>query len=178
MFDASSNALTVSRSGFTAKSLGGGRRFALQGRKDTLEGVAKAFGLAEAPAMLQSASAGDCTLLRLAPQELFIIAGEAGLPEAVTTYLGTVPNSLVEVSERQVGWTLEGERLRDTLAALSPLDLRTKSFPVGTATRTLFGKADGMLWRTDENSFHLEVWRSFAPYMVAMMDAAALDASW
>lgn len=173
-----SNSLAVSRSGFTATPLTGRRRFALQGRKDTLEGAAKAFGLAEAPAMLASAAAGDCTLLRLAPQELFIITGDAGLPEAVTTYLGTVPNSLVEVSERQIGWTLEGEKLRDILAALSPLDMRERSFPVGMVTRTLFGKADGMVWRTSENTFHLEAWRSFGPYMSSMMDAAALDAAW
>jgi sarcosine oxidase subunit gamma len=143
-----------------------------------LEGVAGAFGLAGTPDMLQSAVVGDCTLLRLAPQELFIITGDAGLPEAVTGYLASVPHSLVEVSERQIGWTLEGEKLRDTLAALSPLDLRERSFPVGMVTRTLFGKADGMVWRTAENTFHLEVWRSFGPYMSAMMDAAALDAVW
>ena len=173
-----SNSLAVSRAGFTATPFKGGRRFALQGRKDTLEGAAKAFGLSEAPAMLKSATAGDCTLLRLAPQELFIITGDAGLPEAVTTYLGTVPNSLVEVSERQIGWTLEGEKLRDTLAALSPLDMRERSFPVGMVTRTLFGKADGMVWRTGTDTFHLEVWRSFGPYLSSMMDAAALDAAW
>jgi sarcosine oxidase subunit gamma len=173
-----SNALAVSRAGFAATPLKGGLRFALQGRGETLEGVAKAFGLTEAPAMLRSAVAGDCTLLRLAPQELFIIAGETGLPEAVIGYLGTVPHSLVDVTERQFGWTLEGDKLRETLAALSPLDLRDASFPVGTVTRTLFGKVDGMVWRTTENTLHLEVWRSFAPYMVAMLDAAALDAVW
>lgn len=173
-----SDALTVSRPGFTATPVRGGRRFSLQGRAATLDGAAKALGLAEVPAMLGTAQAGKCTLLRLAPQELLILTDDAGLPGKATDYLATVPHSLVEVSDRQVGWTLAGERLRDTLAALSPLDMRARSFPVGRATRALFGKADGMVWRTSEDTFHLEVWRSFAPYIVAMLDAAALDAAW
>jgi sarcosine oxidase subunit gamma len=31
-------------------------------------------------------------------------------------------------------------------------------------TRTVLGKADIVLWRTAADSFHVEVWRSFADY--------------
>ena len=38
-------------------------------------------------------------------------------------------------------------------------------FPVGMCTRTAFAKADIVLWRTGQSTFHLEVWRSFAAYV-------------
>ena len=59
------------------------------------------------------------------------------------------------------------------LSAGCPLDLRLKSFPVGLATRTLFDKADIVLWRRAETDFRVEVNRSFAPWLAeAMIEAA------
>ncbi|OYV59613.1 MAG: hypothetical protein B7X01_02975 [Acidiphilium sp. 21-62-4] len=37
------------------------------------------------------------------------------------------------------------------------------------ATRTIFAKADIVLWRTGIAEFHLEIWRSFAPYVVSLL---------
>jgi sarcosine oxidase, subunit gamma len=39
------------------------------------------------------------------------------------------------------------------------------------ATRTIFEKAEIVLWRTGPETFHVEVWRSFAPYVWDLMDA-------
>ena len=36
-------------------------------------------------------------------------------------------------------------------------------------TRTVFAKAPIVLWRTDEDTFHLEVWRSFARYVMQLL---------
>ena len=58
-----------------------------------------------------------------------------------------------------------------------PLDLSLKAFPVGMATRTIFEKAEIVLWRTGEQEFRVEVWRSFAPYVLAMLQAADRDVS-
>ncbi|MBV1705422.1 MAG: sarcosine oxidase subunit gamma, partial [Hyphomicrobiales bacterium] len=50
------------------------------------------------------------------------------------------------------------------------LDLSADAFPVGACTRTVFEKAEIVLWRTDPGRFHVEVWRSFAPYLVELLD--------
>jgi sarcosine oxidase subunit gamma len=42
-------------------------------------------------------------------------------------------------------------------------------------TRTLFGKAEIVLWRTGATEFHLEVWRSFSDYVVGCLREAARD---
>jgi sarcosine oxidase subunit gamma len=52
-----------------------------------------------------------------------------------------------------------------------PLDLSAQAFPVGMVARTLFHKAEIVLWRREEG-FHLEVWRSFAPYVAGHLAAA------
>jgi sarcosine oxidase subunit gamma len=53
------------------------------------------------------------------------------------------------------------------------LDL--SAFPVGMCTRTVFAKADIVLWRTTETVFHVEVWRSFAGYVTGLMSEIAAE---
>ncbi|MGQ3028233.1 MAG: sarcosine oxidase subunit gamma family protein, partial [Ferrovibrionaceae bacterium] len=45
-----------------------------------------------------------------------------------------------------------------------------EAFPVGVCTRTLFAKAEIVLWRTDAQRFRVEVWRSFAGYLWGLLD--------
>ena len=61
------------------------------------------------------------------------------------------------------------------LNAFNALDLHLDAFPVGMCTRTLFGKAEIVLWRTGEETFHIEVWRSFAPYLLGCLNEAARE---
>jgi sarcosine oxidase, subunit gamma len=39
--------------------------------------------------------------------------------------------------------------------------------------RTIFEKAEIILWRTGEQSFHIEVWRSFAPYVLGHLEESS-----
>jgi sarcosine oxidase subunit gamma len=43
---------------------------------------------------------------------------------------------------------------------------------VGMCTRTIFGKATIMLSRPAAITFHIDVWRSFAPYVWQWLDEA------
>ncbi len=56
--------------------------------------------------------------------------------------------------------------------AFCALDLHHSAFPIGMCTRTVFGKAEIMLWRTEADTFRIEVARSFAPYVWACLDEA------
>ena len=56
-----------------------------------------------------------------------------------------------------------------------PLDLDAAAFPPGRCTRTLFGKAEIVLWRRDVDAWRVEVARSFAPYLLALLREAAAD---
>jgi sarcosine oxidase subunit gamma len=53
------------------------------------------------------------------------------------------------------------------------LDLHLSAFPVGMATRTIYSKADIVLWRTAADTFHVELWRSFVPFVWGLLEEAS-----
>ena len=100
----------------------------------------------------------------------------ATIAEVLESVLEGTAHSLVDVSHRQIGLIASGPAAARVLNAGCPLDLALKAFPVGFATRTLFDKAEIVLWRRAEATFHVEVWRSFAPYLAASLAEAARGA--
>jgi sarcosine oxidase subunit gamma len=95
----------------------------------------------------------------------------------LTTALAGLPHSLVDVSHRQVAIEVSGAQSELILNVGCPLDLQIARFPVGMCTRTLLGKAQIMLWRTGDDSFHVEVWRSFADYTSRFLAEAAREST-
>ncbi len=154
-------------------------RFVLRGPEAARMACARAFG-AELPARLGPAGqSGERAALWLGPDEWLLIA-EGGSVETLAAALedGLVglPHSLVDVSHRQVGLIVSGAAAARVLNAGCPLDLRLKSFPVGMATRTLFDKAEIVLWRLGDTEFRVEVARSFSPWLAAALAEAARGA--
>jgi len=105
----------------------------------------------------------------LGPDEYYALlpAGDV-LPEGVGQAV-----SVVEVSGRALGFVIEGEGAAALIATGCSLDL--DRFAVGRATRTLFETVEIVLFREDETRFHIEVWRSFAPWLWHALAAAIAD---
>jgi len=83
------------------------------------------------------------------------------------------PVSVVDVSSRSVGIKIEGPGAVALVATGCPLDV--ERMEVGRATRTVFETVEIVLWRTAPDAFHIEVWRSFAPWLcAALMSAISL----
>ncbi|MFN0044898.1 MAG: sarcosine oxidase subunit gamma [Sphingorhabdus sp.] len=82
-----------------------------------------------------------------------------------------LPVSIVDISERAICLVVEGPRCGEILNAGCPLDL--DKFAVGRATRTIFETVEIVLLRLAEDRFHVEVWRSFAPWMWTALTTAA-----
>ena len=78
--------------------------------------------------------------------------------------------SLVDVSHRQAAIILEGPGAADRSTPLSRWIYRTLHFRSACASRTIFEKAEIVLWRTGLERFHVEVWRSFGPYVWELLD--------
>ena len=154
-------------------------RFVFRGGEAARASCTAAFGV-ELPARLGIAGEGARrAALWLGPDEWLMIAGdvEAGsLGAELERALASAAHSLVDVSHRQVGLLVTGAVAARALSAGCPLDLHLSAFPVGMATRTIFDKAEIVLWRRGPAAFHLEVWRSFAPYLVAALVEAARGA--
>ena len=82
-----------------------------------------------------------------------------------------LPVSITDISERAVCLILAGPRAAEVLMSGCPLDL--DRFAAGRATRTIFETVEIILWRKDQELFEVEVWRSFAPWLKATLEAAA-----
>ncbi len=117
--------------------------------------------------------------LGLGPDEWLLIAegdDAASLGADIEASLENAAHSLADVSHRQIGLLVGGAVAARALSAGCPLDLRLTALPVGMATRTIFDKAEIVLWRRGATAFRVEVWRSFAPYLVAALIEAARGA--
>ena len=153
-------------------------RFILRGGEGVRVACGMVFG-AEPPLRPGSAGEGERAALWLGPDEWLLIAGspDAGaIAELLESVLEGTAHSLVDVSHRQIGLIVSGPAAARVINAGCPLDLGLEAFPVGFATRTLFDKAEIVLWRRAETTFHVEVWRSFAPYLAASLAEAARGA--
>lgn len=79
--------------------------------------------------------------------------------------------AVTEISHRNISITVEGPRAIEVLSAGCPLDL--SKFEIGRATRTIFETVEVLIERTSEESFHVEVWRSFAPWLWTALTSVA-----
>ncbi len=139
-------------------------RYSLRGDPAMLAAGCAGFGVA-LPPLLRASRAGARAALRLGPDEVLLLA-PAGTD---------APNAgcVVDIGERQVALELSGRSATAMLAAGCPLDLET--LPVGASTRTLFVKAEIVLWRVAPFAWRIEVWRSFAAYVQALLAQAGRD---
>jgi sarcosine oxidase subunit gamma len=115
--------------------------------------------------------------LWLGPDEWELI-GPLGDYEAIKSTVERVvvePHSLVDVSHRNAGVLVRGARIEAVLNAAVALDLDISAFPVGMCTRTLLGKCEVVLWRKAVDTFHIECFRSFVPYVHAYLYEAARE---
>jgi sarcosine oxidase subunit gamma len=155
-------------------------RFILRGGADAWLAAGSALGFELPMLACRGATAGARAALWLGPDEQLLLAdGDGAQPigELLERALTGLPHSLVDVSHRQCAFEASGPRATELLNSGCPLDLDIRSFPVGMCTRTLFAKAEIVLWRTAERQFRIEVWRSFADYFAGLWREAARDGS-
>ena len=75
------------------------------------------------------------------------------------------PVSIVEVSDRQIGFDVTGPRSAELLMSGCPLDLERMA--VGRGTRTIYETVEIVVIKRAPDTFRVEVWRSFAPWLWA-----------
>ena len=151
-------------------------RVSLRARSEDVAAGSAALGRALPTTAKTSASAGSRHALWLGPDEwLLIDEGEGGMMAALAACQAL--HSAVDVSHRNTAILVAGLGAATTLNGGCPLDLSLKAFPVGACARTLFGKIEVVLFRTAEDAFRLECWRSFSEYAFGLLAEAAEDAA-
>lgn len=151
-------------------------RLSARGGPEAARRIGAAFGPALSADPMRANADGPRAALWLGPDEWLLLAPEdEGLAAQIESALAGEPGCVVDVSHRQSAFTIAGEGAAAALGAGCPLDLDVSAFPVGMVTRTVLAKADIVLWRQGPGTFHVECWRSFAPYVHAFLHQAAAD---
>lgn len=118
------------------------------------------------PAPCRATKLGNNDVLWLGPDEFLVIAPDETMPKLDIAAL------TVDVSHRDTALRVSGPRVVWVLNAFCALDLHHSAFPVGMCTRTMFGKAEIVLWRSGLEEFRIEVARSFAAYVWGCLEEA------
>ncbi len=129
------------------------------------------LGIDLGDAMLRATAGGDWHALHLAPDEWLLVGPRGAVPGEVG-----VTHSLIDVSDRSLGFEVSGRDAPAALNAACPLDLGDAAFPAGSCTRTLFGKASVLLWRIADATWRIDCGRSFATYVAGLLTLAVEDA--
>ena len=160
------------------RTLAPATRFVLQGGPAARAAAGAAFGVPLPENPCRANASGSRAALWLGPDEQLLLGAVEDarfVAASLETALAGIAHSLVDVSQRQVALQLSGSRASEILSTGCPLDLEPGAFPPGMCTRTLFGKADIIVWRTGAAEYHLEVWRSFAGYILELLQEASQD---
>ena len=152
-------------------------RVSLRCGADAMGAVSKALGLPlpdrpKTSATKTSSTKGSRAALWLGPDEWLVISDTT---DPMTDLAGVDACSAVDVSHRNTAIVVEGSNAADLIAHGCPQNLSLEAFPVGACSRTVLGKAEIVLYRPEENRFHIEVWRSFSDYAFTYLADAARD---
>ena len=148
-------------------------RFILHGDAQVRAAAAPIWGVDCAEEACRARVQGARAALWLGPDEYLLIGSDAEARDAALSALenalGQLPHALVDIGHRQFALEVFGPHAAAILSGACPLDLDPAEFPVGMCTRTVLAKADIVLWRTREDAFHVEVWRSFGGYVTGLL---------
>jgi sarcosine oxidase, subunit gamma len=157
-----------------------GSRFVLRGGAQVLAAAADALGLPRNETACRAVRNDGRAALWLGPDERLLLGPADATQEMsglLQAALAGMPHSLVEISHAQTAFEVSGARAATALNTGCPLDLDPASFPVDMCTRTVFAKAQVVLWRTGSETFRVETARSFAPYVTKILALAAREQS-
>jgi sarcosine oxidase, subunit gamma len=153
-------------------------RLVLRGGPQVLAAAADALGLPRSETACRAVHHDGRAALWLGPDERLLIGpadGAGEMERLLGRALAGMPHSVVEISHAQIAFELSGARAAAALNTGCPLDLDPASFPVDMCTRTVFAKAQIVLWRTGAETFRVETARSFAPYVTKILALAARE---
>ncbi len=151
-------------------------RFLLRVRNAHFAQLSTALALALPKQVGEIAQAGNRAALCLGPDEWLLTApeGEARyISDAAAGVYAAAPHALVEISDREITLRVHGPAARELLAMNCSRDL--DRLAPGRATRTLFDTAQVVLWRDRSDDFRLDVWRSFAPHVRALLQTGETE---
>lgn len=144
--------------------------------QDGLAPLEGALGLTLPDRIGGCAVAGDVRALCLGPDEWTIDAPPEAVPgllAASAAVYPTVPHSLVDISGRETTLAIDGPQATDLLSIGCARDV--EAIAIGEGRRTGFDGTMIVLWRDGPDAFRLDVWHSFAPHLLGLLETGCRE---
>lgn len=174
--DLSTPATLSNSSAVTVKLLAEVARLSLRVKPDNQAALGKALGMTLPTKIGQRVKSGDADVLCLSPDEWLVITPEGtetALIAASEKAYAKFPHSFVDVSDREFTVAITGDKTIDLLSLGAPRDI--DAIPVGEARRTIFDGATVVLWRDAEQSFRMDIWRTFGPHVLSLLHTGCTE---
>ena len=153
-------------------------RYNLRIKSGDVAGVKKASGL-KLPAKIGGTTKTATQLITKFGPDEWVVSDDPKASGKLSKLAAKLSKDFVmsatDISHRNVGFEISGPMASRAVNVGCPLDLSLGAFPVGKATRTVFENAPIQLYRAGETEFHIECWRSFAPYLRDFLLAYSRD---
>jgi sarcosine oxidase, subunit gamma len=154
-------------------------RFSLRLEPSLLSTTAQVTGFTLDMPINRRAATGEKAAMRLGPDE-WLLSGPEGEAAQIAVDVGValagLHHSLVDVGHHYVVLSVSRPRAADVINSGCPLDLSPAAFRVGQATRTLLGKAEVILAKTEDlAAFEIACGRSFVAYVHEFLLEAARE---
>lgn len=111
------------------------------------------------------------TMLWLGPDEWLVIGAQAAPLRAA---LAGIHSAVVDVTSSRKALAVSGARAEEIMSRAATLDFSLQAFPVGSCAQTNIARTQGIIHRVGAEEFVIYVRSSFAPYLRAWLDDAAL----
>lgn len=130
------------------------------------------------PDARRAETAGDTAVCWMSPDELLIVMPYENVGDALKRLgetLGGTHHLAVDVSDARAVIRLSGKgaALRETLAKLTPADMRVSALPAGEMRRTRLAQVPAAFWFEDEGTAHVICFRSVARYVFGILKQSA-----
>lgn len=151
-------------------------RISLRARPEGRAGLGAALGL-DLPGRVGDRAAGaGREALCLGPGEWCVTGAGADLGAmraALSDRYAEIPHAAADISDRELSYRIAGPGMPALLAMGCPRDL--SRIAPGRGARTIFHGASVVLWRDGEEELRLDIWRSFAPHVLALIETGLAE---
>lgn len=125
-------------------------------------------------------SHGRMTVAWMSPDELLIVCDHAAADQVVADLSAALAGQhhlVVNVSDARAVFGVTGERTREVIAKLAPVDMHPMAFGTGEIRRTRLAQVPAAFWLVSETEATVVCFRSVAEYVFKVLTVNAASGS-
>lgn len=141
-----------------------------------LKNAVKAATGAAMPKQRQISIADEGAVAWMSPDELLLLVAYDKVNEVIAAFEEAMAGQhflAVNVSDARAMFRLSGDKVREVIAKISPVDMAQGEFNTGDFRRTRMAQIPAAFWMADEQTVEIICFRSVADYAYGLLKDAA-----